>query len=375
MFLNNKMKLPKKIQEFLTLIDVKIDGNRPWDFKVNNPKVFDRFLAEGTLGVGESYMDKWWDVDKLDEFIYRVKKQKLDKKLITLGLVAHVIKSKVVNLQTKSKSKKVAKQHYDIGNKFYENMLDKRMQYTCAYWKNAKTLDQAQEHKLDLICKKLQLKRGDTILELGGGWGGFAKYAAEKYGCNVTSYNISEEQVKYARNLCKGLPVKIILDDYRHAKGTFDKVVAIGICEHIGYKNYRNFMKLANRCLKKHGLFLLHTIAQDTSTTTTDPWIAKYIFPNGMLPSFKQLSVAAEGYFVLEDWHNFSADYDKTLMAWYANFNKNWPKFKEQYGERFYRMWSFYLLSCAGFFRAREGQLYQIVFSKEGLPGGYVSIR
>jgi len=369
------MKPPKKIAELLSLADVKIDGDRSWDFKVNNPKVFDRFLAEGTLGVGESYMDGWWDVEKLDEFICKVLKLKLNKKLITPSLIAHVLKSRLINLQTKSKSKKVAEEHYDLGNDFYEKMLDKRMQYTCAYWKNAKDLDEAQEHKLDLICRKLKLKQGDKVLELGGGWGGFAKYAAEKYGCHVTSYNISEEQVKYAREICRGLPVGIIHNDYRHAKGTYDKIVSIGMCEHIGYKNYRSFMKLANRCLKKNGLFLVHTIARDVSVTTTDPWISKYIFPNSMLPSFKQLSKAAESLFVLEDWHNFSADYDKTLMAWYNNFTSNWNQFKERYGQRFYRMWTFYLLSCAGFFRARRGQLYQIVFSKDGLPGGYESIR
>jgi cyclopropane-fatty-acyl-phospholipid synthase len=369
------MKLPKKIEEFLALVDVKVNGTRSWDIKVNNPKVFDRFLAEGTLGVGESFMDGWWDVKKLDEFICKVLKVKLDAKLVTPALLFHILKSKVTNLQTVSKSKKVAKEHYDIGNEFYEKMLDKRMQYTCGYWKNAKTLDEAQEHKLDLVCKKLQLKPEDKVLELGGGWGGFAKYAAEKYGCHVVSYNISEEQVKHSREICKGLPVTIVHDDYRHAKGKFDKIVSIGMCEHIGYKNYGKFMKLACSLLKTHGLFLVHTIAKDISVTTTDPWIAKYIFPNSMLPSFKQLAASFEGSFILEDWHNFGTDYDKTLMAWYANFVKHWDKFKEEYGERFYRMWTFYLLSCAGLFRARRGQLYQIVLSKDGLPGGYKSIR
>jgi cyclopropane-fatty-acyl-phospholipid synthase len=265
--------------------------------------------------------------------------------------------------------------HYDLGNDFYSDMLDKRMQYTCAYWKNAKSLDEAQEHKLDLICKKLQLKKGDTVLELGCGWGGFARYASEKYGCKVTGYNISKEQVRFAREYCKGLPVEIIEADYRDAKGLFDKVVSIGLCEHVGYKNYRNLMQVAHKCLKNKGLFLLHTIGRNTSLKSLEPWMNKYIFPNAMLPSVKQLSIASEGLFLLEDWHNFGRDYDKTLMAWNENFEKNWSKHKSKYGDRFYRMWKYYLLLCAGAFRADYNRLWQIVFSKGGLPGKYDSVR
>jgi len=289
--------------------------------------------------------------------------------------IFEVLKAKTVNLQTKSKSKKVAAEHYDLGNEFYESMLDKRMQYTCGYFKNTKSLDKAQEQKLDLICKKLKLKKGEKVLELGSGFGWFAKFAAERYGCHVTSYNISEEQVKYAKKISKGLPVKVVRADYREAKGTYDKVVSIGLCEHVGYKNYRSFLELANRCLKDKGLFLLHTIASDYTTFNGDPWSDKYIFPGGMLPSPKQISEAAEGLFILEDWHNLSTNYEKTLLEWYKNFNKTWPKFKKQYGDRFYKMWKYYLLSFAGGFRARNLNLWQVVFSKGGYPGGYESVR
>jgi len=219
------------------------------------------------------------------------------------------------------------------------------------------------------------LKKGDRVLELGCGWGGFAKYAAEKYGCSVTAYNISKEQVKYGQEKCKGLPVKIIRGDYRTAKGTFDKVVAIGLAEHIGFKNYKAFMKVAHRCLKKDGLFLIHTIGRNSSKNRTDPWIEKYIFPNGMLPSLNQLSQAADGLFVIEDWHIFGGDYAETLMAWFKNFDKNWPKYRQQYGDRFYRMWKYYLLACAGTFRTRKNQLWQIVLSKDGITSGYESVR
>lgn len=364
-----------KVKELLNLADIRINGSRPWDIQIHNEKLFDRIFRQGSLGFGEAYMDGWWDAEKVDELICKAMLAKLNRKFITPKLIAAVIKSRLTNRQTFSRSKKVTKKHYDIGNDFYAKMLDKRMQYTCGYWKNAQNLEEAQKHKLDLVCRKLQLKPGDKVLELGCGWGGFAKYAAENYGCSVTAYNISEEQVKYAKKYCHGLPVEIILDDYRKADGKFDKVASIGLCEHVGHKNYRKMMKVVHKCLKDNGLFLLHTIGKDLSVANTDPWIEKYIFPNSMLPSVKQISTAAEGLFIMEDWHNFGKDYDKTLMTWYENFEKNWHYFKDKHRKRFYRMWKYYLLACAGNFRSRSAQLWQIVFSKNGLPGGYESVR
>ncbi|HIH25734.1 MAG TPA: cyclopropane fatty acyl phospholipid synthase [Nanoarchaeota archaeon] len=367
--------LKEKAEEILALADIKINGSRPWDIKVNSDEFYNMVFAHGSLGFGESYMDGLWDCKKLDELINKIFLAKLNKKVVPFSLIFPGLKAKLLNMQTKSKSKIVAEQHYDLGNDFYSAMLGNSMQYTCAYWKNAKTLDQAQFNKLDLVCKKLNLKKGDKVLELGCGWGYLAKFMAENYGCEVTAYNISEEQVKFAKGLCKGLKVNIVKADYREAEGVFDKVVSIGLCEHIGYKNYRVFMELADRCLKPHGLFLLHTIGGSRSVTHTDPWIEKYIFPNSMLPSVKQLSSAMEDLFVMEDWHNFGAYYDRTLLAWNDNFEKNWPKFKDQYGEKFYRMWKFYLLSCAASFRCRKNQLWQIVLSKDGISNGYTSVR
>lgn len=364
----------KRVKELFDVAGITINGKRAYDIQVHNQNFYARLLAGGSLALGESYMDGWWDVEKLDLFCTKLFRAKLESRIITLKHIAAHIYSRVANLQSLKRSKQVAKQHYDLGNEFYEAMLDQNMQYTCGYWKDAKNLEQAQVDKLELVCKKLQLKKGEKVLELGSGWGGFARYAAKKYGVHVTTYNISEEQVKYAKKICKGLPVRVVHADYREAKGVYDKVVSIGLCEHIGYKNYAGLMKLAKRCLKDEGLFLLHTIGGNRSVTTTNPWISKYIFPNGMIPSAKQLSTASEGQFVIEDWHNLNVDYDKTLMAWYDNFERNWPKFKEQYGDRFYRMWTYYLLGCAGYFRSRKGQLWQIVFS-QGIDGGYRSIR
>jgi len=365
------------LTDILSQADITINGSNPWDIQVHNEDFYGRVLREGSLGAGESYMDGWWDVPKLDEFFARILAAHLHHKVASSTMIFRVGMARVLNMQTPKRSKQVAEEHYDLGNEFYKYMLDDRMQYTCAYWQDTTSLNEAQEKKLDLVCRKLELKKGDRVLELGSGWGGFAKYAAEKYGCEVTAYNISKEQVAYARKLTKGLPVTFVEEDYRNATGTFDKVAAIGVLEHVGHKNYKDLMKLANRLLPDHGLALFHTIGGNVTKYTSDAWNSKYIFPGGMLPSVKQLGAAFEGQFVMEDWHNFGADYDKTLMAWYENFTNNWDKTKGigNKDERFKRMWSYYLLSCAGAFRARQIQLWQIVLSKKGILGGYQSHR
>ncbi len=297
------------------------------------------------------------------------------RELWTWRVAMHYIKAQLFNYQTKSKSLIVARKHYDAGNDLYTRMLGESMAYTCGYWKNAKTLDEAQDAKFELICKKIGLKPGMSVLDIGCGFGGFLKYAAEHYKITGVGINISKEQVKFARESTKDLPLEFQLIDYREAKGKFDRVVSIGITEHIGHKNYRDFMELIHDRLNDDGLSLLHTIGSNKSVSATDRWTNKYIFPNGHLPSIKQLSRAMEGLFVMEDWHNFGADYDKTLMAWHKNFSAHWNEIKNKYDDRFYRMWTYYLLSCAGAFRARRLELWQVVLSKKGVLGGYRSVR
>ena len=364
------------IQNIFDLADVRINGNRPWDIQVRNLSFYERVLAGGSLALGETYMDGWWDCEALDQFFYKIMDARLDKKVKkSKQVVWAILKAKIMNAQSRSKAYEIGKRHYDIGNDIFSIMLDKGMNYSCGYWKKAGTLDKAQEAKLDLICRKTGLKPGMKILDIGCGWGGFAKYAAEKYDVRVLGITVSREQVEFARKFCKGLPVEIELQDYRKLKEEFDRIISIGMFEHVGSRNYRAYMKVVRRCLTSDGLFLLHTIAGNSSVNSTDPWINKYIFPNSMLPSAKQITSAAEGVFVLEDWHSFGQYYDKTLMAWYSNFTKNWDKIKDTYDQRFYRMWTYYLLSCAGSFRSRRNQLWQIVFSKKGIQGGYQIIR
>lgn len=364
------------LEKLLSAADVRVGGSRPSDIVVHDERFYARVISGGSLALGESYMDGWWDCERIDEFIAHVLAAHLDQKVaFNISNALNYLGAILVNSGAKKRAFEIGERHYDIGNDLFTAMLDRRMVYTCGYWKNARTLDEAQEHKLDLVCRKLGLKKGDRVLDIGCGWGSFAKYAAEKYGVSVVGITVSQEQAELARKLCAGFPVEIRLIDYRDIDEKFDHIVSLGMFEHVGAKNYRTYMRVAERCLNDGGLFLLHTIASNFSTTHAEPWITKYIFPGGQLPSIAQLGRSIENIFVMEDWHNFGADYDLTLCAWFDNFDRHWPELKNKYSGRFYRMWKYYLLSLAGGFRTRELQLWQIVLSKSGVPGGYASIR
>ncbi|MFC2062725.1 cyclopropane fatty acyl phospholipid synthase [Chloroflexota bacterium] len=362
--------------KLLSLAGIEVGGNNTWDIRVNSDDFYTRVMAWGSLGLGESYTDGLWDCEQLDEFFYRILATDIESQVKqNWVLLAKAIRTRAFNLQSKKRAFQIGERHYDIGNDLFIYMLDERMTYSCGYWRNASSLDDAQEYKLDLICQKMGLQSGMKMLDVGCGWGSLAKYAAEKYNVEVVGITVSREQVELARTLCKGLPVEIKLQDYREVSDRYDRIVSVGMIEHVGYKNYRKFMEVMHQCLNDSGLFLLHTIGSNQSRTSVDPWINRYIFPNGMLPSIKQLGNAIEGLFVMEDWHSFGADYDKTLMAWCQKFENSWDILKSNYNERFHRMWRYYLLSCAGSFRARKNQLWQVVLSKNGVPGGYQSFR
>jgi cyclopropane-fatty-acyl-phospholipid synthase len=365
-----------KLEKFLSDKDIAFNGVNPWDIKVYNPNLYERMLDEGSIGLGEAYMDGWWDCDQLDEMFHHLC---TGNSLYQFKFYPQAVKNKLwayfTNRQTKALSVKGIKRHYDLGNELYRAMLGKHMAYSCGYWRQAQTLDQAQEHKFDLICRKLHLQPGQRILDIGCGWGGFMKYAAENYQVSCVGITLSEDQFIYGKSFCANLPIEIRLTDYRELDGEFDHIVSVGMFEHVGYKNYDGFMRIIRRCLKDDGLFLLHTIGGNKSVISAHQWLEKYIFPGGMLPSMKQIVNAMGGNFIMEDWHNFGTDYDKTLMAWHENFKNNWGAIKHQYDERFFRMWTYYLLSCAGAFRARSNQLWQIVFSKTGVKGGYRPVR
>jgi cyclopropane-fatty-acyl-phospholipid synthase len=366
--------LRRRVADLLALAGIEIDGPAPHDIQVNDDRFYGRVLAGGSLALGESYMARWWDCERLDEFIARVLRARLDTKVRPGRWLWPYLRARVLNLQTTSRARRSIRHHYDLGNHLYRCMLDSRMIYSCGFWDDASTLDEAQEAKLELVCRKLQLSPGMRVLDIGCGWGGTARYAAERYGVEVVGVTISEPQAALAREVCRGLPVEIRLQDYRALGGTdapFDRILSLGMIEHVGYRNYRTFMRIARSCLKEDGLFLLHTIGGNTSVHGTDRWTDRYIFPDGMLPSARQLAGAGEGLLVMEDWHGFGADYDRTLMAWHRNFTARWDRLAGRYDDRFYRMWTYYLLSCAGSFRARKNQVWQLVLSPYGMRGGY----
>lgn len=369
------MNTRKRLCEIFSKADIKIidkdsDENlREGDILVHNKNFYNAFLRNGSVALGESYMDNWWDCEKLDVFFYKLLKTDI-KSHFEFKDILFILKSRLFNLQSLSRAFKVGEHHYDIGNELYEKMLDKRMVYTCGYWENAKNLDEAQEAKLELVCQKLDLKPDMSILDIGCGWGSFAKYAAEKYNVKVTGITVSQEQCKLAKNLCKDYDADFILTDYRNLpklSQKFDRIVSIGMFEHVGLKNYRQYMEVVNACLADNGIFLLHTIGNNTSVKIGEPFLDKYIFPNGMIPSIQQIGTSIEKLFVIENLQNIGTHYDKTLMSWYENFKQNWhnlEKYDSKYNERFFRLWRYYLLSCSGSFRARNCQVWQILMTK-----------
>lgn len=363
------------VEDVLARGDIQINGSRPWDIQMHDDRFYKRVLAEDALGLGESYVEGWWDAEELDAFFFRLLGIDLSDVRMSWKRKWTLLKDRLLNRQNKSRAFVVGEHHYDRGNDLFQVMLDRRMTYTCGYWKDATTLDEAQEAKLDLVCRKIGLQPGQKVLDIGCGWGSFMKYAAENYGAEAVGVTVSEEQVELGRELCNGLPVEFRLQDYRDVTGRFDHVVSLGMFEHVGPKNYRAFFEKADECLKDDGLLLLHTIGNTFSGRTTDPFTEKYIFPNSVIPSIRQIGEATERLFVMEDWHNFGQDYDPTLMAWNENFEAGWEELRPRYGDAFYRMWRYFLLSGAGSFRVRKMQLWQIVFSKSGLIGGYTPVR
>jgi cyclopropane-fatty-acyl-phospholipid synthase len=352
-------------QKILALADVRVDGGRRWDITVHNEDFYTRLLRLGSLGLGESYMDGWWDCQALDEFFCHILSAGLQRGAAHNWRFAwRYLVATVLNRQTRARSRQVAEQHYDLGNQLYQNMLDRRMVYTCARWHHASCLDEAQEVKLDFVCQQLGLRAGMHLLDIGCGWGSLAQFAVQKYGVRVTGITLSREQLQLGEEMCANLPIELRLQDYRDLRGTFDRIASLGMFEHVGYKNYRTFFELAHHSLSPGGLLFLSTIGSTQSVRMTDPWIEKYIFPNSHVPSPVQVCRAIEGLFAIENWENWGSHYDRTVMAWFQNFGKNWNKLKSQYDERFYRMWKYYLMTAAASFRSRTNQVWQILLSR-----------
>jgi len=355
---------------------VTINGDRKLDPQVHHPDLAKRVFAEGMIAMGESYMDGWWDCEALDEMITEAMKDRNHTRLWNKKkMVVQILKARLYNFQKKSRAFEVGERHYDIGNDLFEKMLDPTMNYSCGYWKDATTLEQAQIAKMDLICKKAKLEKGMKVLDIGCGWGSLARHAVENYGVEVVGITVSKEQKKLAEERCAGLPIEFVLQDYRDLTGEYDRIVSVGMFEHVGLKNYVDYFTKCNELLKPGGLFVLHTIGANRSHKMSDPWIKKYIFPGGKIPSLAQISSSLEKHFVTEDVQNLGPDYDRTLIAWRENFLASYESLDDKYDERFFRMWTYYLNVSAASFRARYNQLFQLVLNKPYSPERYDSPR
>jgi cyclopropane-fatty-acyl-phospholipid synthase len=366
----------RAVEDLFAMADVVLGGTRPWDIQVHNERFYRRLMADGSLGLGEAYMDGDWDCPALDQLFDRVISARLSERIgLTLPLAILRTAARFQNRQTVARARTVAEIHYNLPLDIHLATYDRRITGSCAYWKDAADLDTAQEAKLDLICRKIGLKANHTVLDIGCGWGSFIGFAAEKYGASCSGVTVSSEQVDYVEKRYGG-SVRPLLLDYRDYDGPpADRLVSVGMFEHVGSKNFRTYFNRARRYLKDDGLFLLHTIWENERYPVIDAWQDKYIFPNGDLPSLGEITSAVEGLFVVEDVHNFGADYDKTLMAWNANFQSRRGEMAARHGERFCRMWEYYLLQNAGAFRCRHISVGQLVLSPRGLRGGYRTVR
>ncbi len=357
--------------ERLAAADVRIGDKRPQDIQILDDRFYRASLG-GLYGLREAYVDNYWDVDSLDDLTYRLIRSEVGR--VGNDGASSTLGSRWSNVLRSTLSRRFFKvaDHYDLGNDLFELMLDPRMIYSCAYWSEGMTLAEAQEAKLDLVCRKLGLRPGMRVLDIGCGWGGFARFAAERYGVSVVGITISRQQIELGQKVCHGLPVELRLQDYRDlSRGEqFDAVVSIGMFEHVQRRNHRTYMKVVRRAIRPDGLFLLQTIGCRVPGESGDLWINRHVF-DGMLPTPQHLATAFEGLFVLENWQNLGTNYDRTLMAWHANFQSGWEHIAATYGPRFRRFWSCYLLTCAGAFRARTTQIWQLVLSPNGVSGGW----
>jgi len=281
----------------------------------------------------------------------------------------------VTNFNLPGKSRKNIEHHYDIGGKKGEQLYDifldtKHRLYSCAYWKDdTKTLEDAQQNKIDHIVKKLDIQEGSKVLEVGCGWGGMALEIAKQKNCEVTGISLSKNQIIYCKEKAKELgldnQVKFELIDYREAKGNYDRIYSVGMFEHVGKKFYSTFFKTMNRLLKDDGLFLLHTIGVVDKPTPPNKFINKYIFPGGVCPSFSQIITPLEKTgLIVADTETLIRHYDKTLESWLERFLNKKNLVKDLFDEKFVKMWEYYLASCSAAFRYRDLVVFQLQIVK-----------
>jgi len=372
----------------IILIDTKgqkyICGNpkkeKPITLKLLNDKLNWKLVIDPEIEFPEAYMRKEIIIENasLKDFLMELIKNLGRDEVSTSSYISKKIFQfwrYLSNYNLPEKSRKDIEHHYDIGGdkgeKLYDIFLDtKHRLYSCAYWKDdTKTLEEAQQNKIDHIIKKLDIKEGQKILEVGCGWGGMAFEIAKQKNCEVTGISLSKNQINYCNSKAKELgldnQVKFELADYRETKGQFDRIYSVGMFEHVGRKFYKTFFKSINKLLKNDGVFLLHTIGVIDKPSPQNKFINKYIFPGGVCPSFSQIIEPIEKTgLIVSDTETLIRHYDKTLEHWLSRFLDKKNLVKDLFDEKFVKMWEFYLASCAAAFRYRDLVVFQLQIVK-----------
>ena len=373
---NSNPKSQDWLAQLLASADIHLNGSRPWDIQIKHPQTLQRLLSQGGSALGESYMDGWWECQAIDLMVERAMRAGLQEKLATPRAWWESFKGGMRPRDGVDQSRIVGRMHYAVGNQVFQAMLDPYMAHSCAYWvEGAQTLEEAQIAKLEMVCRKLQLRPGMRVLDMGCGWGSFMRYAAEHYGVTVLGLSNVPHQIELGKTLARHLPVQFELSDYAQfntdGKSKFDRIVSIGTFEQLGQAHVAAFFETAKRCLKDDGWMLLQTQGKSNRQRLLDAWNDKYIYPQGYLPRLDEVTQASEAHFVVEDVHNIGADHDRTLLHWHQRFEMAWPQLRLSHDERFYRMWRFHLLSSAASFRTRHHQMWQLVLSPKGLHKVY----
>lgn len=374
--------VPASLRSIAVAADIRFDGQRPWDLQVHDSQFFGELVRRGSLALGEGYVAGQWDCDQLDELINRLLRVRANQPLSLRGAISAAVerlRDQLINPQSLARAFRVGRQHYDIDHRVYAATLDRRLVYSCGHWQEASSLEEAQLQKLERICRKLQMQPGQRLLDVGCGWGSLAAHAAEHHGVRVTAITVSAAQYLWVREHYGHLPIQVELCDYRSLpgllRGRFERIASVGMFEHVGQRNHPCFFRCMQQLMEADGLLLLHTIGHAGPRGGTDPWIDAYVFPGGRLPSATEVCRASAPHLRLEDWENFGGDYVRTLLAWWQNFQARWPELQGHLGEKFYRFWRYYLLSCAGYFRSGQGQVWQLVMSRPESSRVYRSLR
>ena len=333
-----------------------------------------KFLMNPSVHFGESYMNGSLIVEEgqIHDFlklIFLNTNSEIDHWVMILSKIVRIIQNKIKTSNYISKSKHNVAHHYDLSDKLYELFLDPDRQYSCAYFNSPNdTLEQAQINKKELISKKLLLEEGQSVLDIGCGWGGMAAHIYKKSDASVVGVTLSEEQYAYAsqRKINEKLDkVEYRLQDYRNVNETYDRIVSVGMFEHVGTSHYQEFFNKVHDLLNDTGVALIHTIGRLTEPTNNDPWIEKYIFPGGYIPALSEtMSRVEKSGLSLTDVQVLRFHYAETLKRWRYNFYDNIDKVKELYDEKFCRMWDFYLSSSQASFEEAGLVVFQLQLSK-----------